>query len=333
MLEILLASSRKDRRASALAIDERGVMLGPVRLIRAARKQIGSRRFEPCPPVEVAETLAVAFSDNVLFDLEARLHQLRIAAQALSDGAITRAHIALAFLRLPALINEARDRLEKLAAIRKYNPNVAEEARVPAGETGGGRWSDDGGGDAGGQAQLASNDTVVMSDATKPTPPADQDKNHVVLNDGTIVKDSFGNPMMKPPDVSLEANALKGQEMLRLYNAMVQTNGGDAAEQWRDATMLGLFSRRWGSMDYQWLYSPDGKSYNRDYIDLGNYNYGVVAAAAGYSWSYATTASGIANLFGGGDKTGPMFNNRRNLKMIRQGYDDYNSGKIAPLGK
>jgi hypothetical protein len=86
MPEILLAASRKDRRASALVIDERGVTLGPVRLIRAARKQIGPRRFEPCPSMEIAETLAVAFGGSMPFDLDARLHQLRVAAQALSDG-------------------------------------------------------------------------------------------------------------------------------------------------------------------------------------------------------------------------------------------------------
>jgi putative RNase toxin 44 of polymorphic toxin system len=71
---------------------------------------------------------------------------------------------------------------------------------------------------------------------------------------------------------------------------------------------------------------------NRDYIDFGNYNYGVVAAAAGYSWEYATTASGLANLLGSGKKSlQDKFNNPDNLKMMRQGFDDYRAGKMVPL--
>lgn len=96
--------------------------------------------------------------------------------------------------------------------------------------------------------------------------------------------------------------------------------------------MFGLFARRIGRMDYQWVYRVNGKD-NPDYIDFGNYNYGVVAAAAGYSFDDAMIAAGIVNLTGTGDKSGPWWNSSRNLPLIKQGYDDYKTGKIIPLDK
>ena len=82
-------------------------------------------------------------------------------------------------------------------------------------------------------------------------------------------------------------------------------------------------------MDYQEIYGTDGKI-NRDYIDFGNYNFGVVAAAAGFSRKEAEIYAGLANLlFGGGEKSGPFWNKQRNLLMLLKGHDDYKSGKIV----
>jgi hypothetical protein len=36
-------------------------------------------------------------------------------------------------------------------------------------------------------------------------------------------------------------------------------------------------------MDYQLIYGVNGRDANKDYIDIGNYNYGVIAGAAGIS--------------------------------------------------
>ena len=62
----------------------------------------------------------------------------------------------------------------------------------------------------------------------------------------------------------------------------------------------------------------------------GRYNYGVVAAAAGYTKTEALAAAGIVNLSGSGDKSGEFFNNPRNISMIESGFDAYMAGKITP---
>ncbi len=178
-----------------------------------------------------------------------------------------------------------------------------------------------------------------MSDAggVLPAPEDGRGEHHVVLNDGSVVKNNKGEPMKKPRGVSLEENARIGQALAaQEEQAAVDAQQGivsldDGIINPKDASMIALFWPGLGSMDYQRKFGTDGKI-DRDYIDFGNYNYGVVAAAAGYSWEYATMASGLANLLGGGKK--PLrdkFNNPDNLKMIRQGFDDYGAGKIVPL--
>ena len=82
-------------------------------------------------------------------------------------------------------------------------------------------------------------------------------------------------------------------------------------------------------MDYQRTYGADGLI-NRAFIDFGNYNYGAVAAAVGYTKAEALVAAGAANLLGSGDKAGPYFNNPRNLPFITGGYDAYVAGLVKP---
>jgi hypothetical protein len=74
-------------------------------------------------------------------------------------------------------------------------------------------------------------------------------------------------------------------------------------------------------MDYQRIYGPT-------FIDFGNYNYGVVAAAAGYTEREALIAAGAYNFTGNGDKSGIYFNSPRNMQLIEAGFDDYKSGWI-----
>jgi hypothetical protein len=65
-----------------------------------------------------------------------------------------------------------------------------------------------------------------------------------------------------------------------------------------------------------------------------NYDYGVVAAAAGYSREDALKNAGtIKRLFHADDPdqaSGPFGNKVRNADMIAKGYDDYVAGKIIP---
>jgi len=55
----------------------------------------------------------------------------------------------------------------------------------------------------------------------------------------------------------------------------------------------------------------------------------AVAAAAGYTKAEAIIAAGAVNLLGSGDKSGPYFNNPRNMRFINMGYDAYKAGLIG----
>jgi hypothetical protein len=81
-------------------------------------------------------------------------------------------------------------------------------------------------------------------------------------------------------------------------------------------------------MDYQRVYGSNGLI-NRTYIAFGNYNFGVVAAAAGYTKAQAHLGAGAANLLGSGNKSGPLFNNPMNIPLIDAGYDAYEAGVIG----
>jgi hypothetical protein len=98
----------------------------------------------------------------------------------------------------------------------------------------------------------------------------------------------------------------------------------------REAAMSALFLPG-QPMDYQRVYGKDGLI-NRSFIAFGNYNFGVVAAAAGYTKKQAHLAAGAANLLGSGDKSGPDFNNPLNIPFIDAGYDAYKAGRIAKPG-
>jgi hypothetical protein len=155
----------------------------------------------------------------------------------------------------------------------------------------------------------------------------------VTLSDGSVpwtapYKELKGGPMLVPKDVSLEDNARVGQKILADYKTDAEIDPSTAAGI-SDSKMIRLF-RRGGEMDYQSLYGTK-EHYNQDYIDVGNYNYGVVAAAAGYSWEYAATVATMVNWGGSGDKSGFLFSNPRNLEIARRGYDDYQAGKIIAL--
>jgi len=96
-------------------------------------------------------------------------------------------------------------------------------------------------------------------------------------------------------------------------------------------------------MDYQSAYGTS-RQYNRDFVDFTNYNYGVVAAAAGYSRDDALAYAGMAddwkdwydrNAHGdpAKDTSGPFKNKVQNADMIVKGHDDYTSGRIVASPK
>lgn len=76
------------------------------------------------------------------------------------------------------------------------------------------------------------------------------------------------------------------------------------------------------------IYGGSTDDYNRDYVDIGNYNYGVVAAAAGLSWPETLVGAAIANH---GERSLRLLGaNPVTVPLIKKGYDDYMTGKIAP---
>lgn len=86
-------------------------------------------------------------------------------------------------------------------------------------------------------------------------------------------------------------------------------------------------------MDYQRTFGsgetiPLFKDINRAYIPFGNFNYGAVAAAAGFSLEQAELAAGLANI-AGGDRSGPYGTNPATLPYLIQGYRAYQNGLVG----
>ncbi len=330
------------RGGAGLCCDEEGVALGPLALATRSANHARSQ-YRPGSVGDIADALYRAYGVIDERTLEFQITGIARVAAALSSGDHVRARIAAVQLRFPEIAPERMAKLAQVTSLRKYN---RDQPRAPAGNSDGGQWTsgeDNGGGSSAKDAvpasnnnsepstppQVAQNDTGVMSDASNAlTSQADKDR-YVTLNDGTVPKDHLGNPLKKPPGVSLENNARLGQSLSRLDEIPGMGMHGELVKA---AAMMALFSRKTGSMDYQWVYRTNDKD-NPDYIDFGNYNYGVVAAAAGYSWNDTMIAAGLANSTGSGDKSGPWWNSSRNLPLIRQGYEDYEAGKIIPLDK
>src|SRR5208337_3942150 len=139
----------------------------------------------------------------------------------------------------------------------------------------------------------------------------------VVLNNGTVVQNPLtGGPLLQPAGVSLAQNAQTGRVL-----SLLPSGFSLPATPIREAAMAELFLPG-QPMDYQ---RADGNSgrINRTYIAFGNYNYSVVAAAAGYTKDQALLGAGAANLLGSGNESGPLFNNPINVPFINAGYDAY----------
>ena len=130
--------------------------------------------------------------------------------------------------------------------------------------------------------------------AKLPPPPAGS--KYVTLNDGSVMwsaymNDGRGGPMLMPDDVSLEDNVKMGQSLAGFPQFPPSVDAGMSP---REGAMAYLFLPGHGPMDYQSAYGTSGQ-YNRNFVDFTNYNYGVVAAAAGYSRDDALAYAGMVN--------------------------------------
>lgn len=83
-----------------------------------------------------------------------------------------------------------------------------------------------------------------------------------------------------------------------------------------------------GGMDYQRTFGSNGHI-NKSYVDVGNYNYGVVTTTAGYSENTALFAAAVANQLGKGNKSGPLGSNPRNNQQIEAGRSATQSGTLC----
>ena len=137
----------------------------------------------------------------------------------------------------------------------------------------------------------------------------------LTLRDGSTVIGYNGKPMAVPDGVSLENNAKWG--------VTIKDDGALKVPE-----MATRFCPKYGSMDYQNQFSAD-KLINRRYVDVGNYNYGVVAAAAGYDLNHAYEYGAREN--NAPDRTGYYGGNKQSQAMIKQGFMDYARGKVLKL--
>jgi hypothetical protein len=138
-----LADARSDGRYpyanSGGAFIGRGVPL-------LERDRLG--RWRPRDEVVLDRLLSIGYGEP--FELGSRLGKLRVVADALNNGNLALAGIALVQMRLPPLPS-AEKALAMAAAdglLDKYNPDWEDEPRVPAGNPDGGQWTAEGGGDA-----------------------------------------------------------------------------------------------------------------------------------------------------------------------------------------
>lgn len=346
--------------------NERGAFLGRgTALLARIADANGRTHFVPRAEATLARLLGKAYGRAV--DAARLMPGLGTVARALDNGDMALANIALVHAEIDPLPDEAaalrlakadrvlraEQRAMRQSRLRRADKSgVAkagfdpDEPRVPAGQSGGGQWT--GGGDAstGGSADDRSTqgpdalvdpsavslddgvyrpsaddasvqpvDVAQTIDPKKPIP--------VVLPDGTYVLDQNGNPILMPSGVSLADNAALGEQLAQLQSMFDIADPSDINPV-REQEMIDLFQRG-APMDYQ----RAGGTFHQEYVDFGNYDFGVVAAAAGYTKEEAIFAAGMYNLTGTGDKSGPWFNNQRNLSFISMGYDDYKSGKIT----
>jgi hypothetical protein len=138
--------------------------------------------------------------------------------------------------------------------------------------------------------------------------------------------------------VSLADNAKEGQKLSayapKADDTPLSSRTGPQMDL-RSPIMAEWFTPHIGTMDYQSVYGEIWE-YNRSYIDVTSYNYGIVAAAAGYGREEALYNAGWLNRRLHSDPnltSGPFGNKVQNADMIAKGYDDYKAGRIIPLGE
>jgi A nuclease family of the HNH/ENDO VII superfamily with conserved AHH len=127
------------RGEAGLACDENGAALGGVDLVRVRRDVESVTHCQVRSPVEIGQILRAAYGPQSQA-VALRLHRgLRRTAVWLEAGDLARAGMEAVMLGLPDVAPEA---LAKLADFEKAaNTAWQTEARIPAGQPGGGQWT------------------------------------------------------------------------------------------------------------------------------------------------------------------------------------------------
>ena len=157
------------RGGPGLACDEDGLTLGTLEVARVRQDAMGVRRCELRSPGEIDQILLAAFGPQP-DGVAARIHRgLRRTAACIEAGDLGRAGVEAVKLALPGLSPDAIAKLSAIADdLEKAGDAWQEQPRIPAGQNGGGQWTD---GAGGGQAANPSPTAKPPSPAVPPVRP------------------------------------------------------------------------------------------------------------------------------------------------------------------
>lgn len=157
--EFSLAGGSGDGRRPYLNSEGAFIGLGTPILERDA-----AGRWRPRDTSELGWLLKSGYGNTV--DKSRIERGLGQVARALNKGDLSLASIALVHCELPSLrsLEDAKRMAKTDGLLAKYNPDWIDEPRVPAGETGGGEWTDESSGGA------ATTDDGVREDGAPPSP-------------------------------------------------------------------------------------------------------------------------------------------------------------------
>lgn len=131
------------RGEAGLACDDDGVALGPVVLIETEKTgTFGPRSYPLRRGAEIEEALRLAYGFGP-HEIERSLRGLVEIVRLLNAGERAQASIRAVQLACPEIAPDGMAKLAQAASLQKFNPNWADEPRIPAGNTGGGDWTND----------------------------------------------------------------------------------------------------------------------------------------------------------------------------------------------
>ena len=113
-------------------------------MVEAVTDADGCRVYRPRPAEEIAEALRLAYG-AAPDEIERSRRGLAEIAGLLTAGERAQAGIRAVQLAFPEIAPDAMAKLAQAASLQKDNPNLAGEPRIPAGNPGGGEWTNDGG--------------------------------------------------------------------------------------------------------------------------------------------------------------------------------------------